>query len=121
MTNFQVYKKTLPFSLVMFLVSLLSLLILAGTMTAGYFIAEKMGHSLVGLAIGFVVGIVLIILINIFVNNRIKAAQIAMMTKGVTENDLPKHTFKEGFNEIAAFPPILMFGKVRGNRHSMIF
>ena len=102
MTNFQVYKKTLPFSLVMFLVSILSLFVLVGAMTAGYFIGE-----LIGLAIGFVIGIVLIILINIFVNNRIKAAQIAMMTKGVTEDTLPEHTFKEGFNEIKG-----RFGKI---------
>ena len=102
MTNFQVYKKTLPFSLVMFLVSILSLFVLVGAMTAGYFIGE-----LIGLASGFVIGIVLIILINIFVNNRIKAAQIAMMTKGVTEDALPEHTFKEGFNEIKG-----RFGKI---------
>ena len=107
MTNFQVYKKTLPFSLVMFLVSLLSLLIMAGTATAGYFLADKVGHSLIGLAVGFIVGIILIILINIFINNRIKAAQIAMMTRGVTDNSLPDHTFREGFNEIKG-----RFGKI---------
>jgi hypothetical protein len=33
---------------------------------------------------------------------------------------LNRHTVKEGLNKIAAFSPILMFGKVRGNRHSMI-
>lgn len=107
MTNFQVYKKTLSYSLLMFLVGMVSLLVMAATMTAGYFIAEQSGYALVGLAIGFVVGIILIILINIFVNNRIKAAQIAMMTKGVTEGSLPEHTFKEGFNEIKG-----RFGKI---------
>ena len=107
MTNFQVYKKTLPFSLVMFLVSIVSLLIMAGTGTAGYFMMESAGHALAGLIVGFVIGIVLIILINIFVVNRIKAAQIAMMTKGVTEDALPDHTFREGFNEIRG-----RFGKI---------
>ena len=34
---------------------------------------------------------------------------------------LDRRAVKEGLNEIAAFPPILMFGKVRGNRHPMIF
>ena len=101
MTNFQVYKKTLPFSLVEFLVSLLALFILAGLCSAGFFLFSKqMDHALIGLAVGFIVGIIVVILINIFVTNRIKAAQIAMMTKGVTEDQLPDHTFKEGFNEI---------------------
>lgn len=107
MTNFQVYKKTLPFSLIMFLVGIASLLVMAGFMTAGYFVAEQMGHALVGLVIGFILGIIAIILINIFINNRIKAAQIAMMTKGVTEDSLPENTFKEGFNEIKG-----RFGKI---------
>ena len=31
-----------------------------------------------------------------------------------------RRTVKEGLNKIAAFSPILMIGKVRGNRHSMI-
>lgn len=107
MTNFEIYKKTLPFSLVMFLVGIVSLIIMAGSATAGYFIAENMGHALVGLAIGFLIGFILFILISIFVNNRIKAAQIAMMTKGVTEGSLPNHTFKEGFTEIRG-----RFGKI---------
>lgn len=108
MTNFQVYKKTLPFSLVMFLVGLAELALFAGCCTAGYFIANKINDmALVGLIIGFVVGIIVICLMNIFINNRIKAAQIAMMTKGVTEDQLPDHTFKEGFVEIRG-----RFGKI---------
>ena len=108
MTNFQVYKKTLPFSLVEFLVSLLALFILAGLCSAGFFLFSKqMDHALIGLAVGFIVGIIVVILINIFVTNRIKAAQIAMMTKGVTEDALPDHAFKEGFNEIKG-----RFGKI---------
>ena len=102
MTNFQVYKKTLSFSLVMFLVGIISLVAMAGLMTGGYFVGD-----LIGLAIGFLIGIVLIILVNIFVNNRIKAAQIAMMTKGVVEGSLPERTFQEGFKEIKG-----RFGKI---------
>ena len=100
MTNFQVYKKVLSFSLLMFVVNLLALAIMAGLTTAGFFIANLGGVPLVGLLIGFILGIIAVVLINIFVVNRIKAAQIAMMVKGVTEGDLPEHTFKEGFNEI---------------------
>ena len=108
MTNLQVYKKTLPFSFVMFLVGLLEIALFAGCCTAGFFILNRSTDmALVGLAIGFLVGIIVICLMNIFVNNRIKAAQIAMMTKGVTEDKLPDHTFKEGFVEIRG-----RFGKI---------
>lgn len=101
MTNFQVYRKTLSFSLVEFLVGLVMIAIVAGTTTAGFFIANKStDKALVGMLIGFVLGLIIIAFISIFVNNRIKAAQIAMMTKGVTEDQLPDHTFKEGFVEI---------------------
>ena len=108
MTNFQVYRKTLPFSLVMFLVGLLELAVLAGCCTAGFFLANSStDKALIGLAVGFVIGLIALILMNIFINNRIKAAQIAMMTKGVTEDQLPDHTFKEGFVEIKG-----RFGKI---------
>lgn len=108
MTNFQVYRKTLPFSLVMFLVGLLELAVLAGCCTAGFFLANSStDKALIGLVVGFVIGLIALILMNIFINNRIKAAQIAMMTKGVTEDQLPDHTFKEGFVEIKG-----RFGKI---------
>ena len=108
MTNFQVYKKVLSFSLLHFLVDLLALLVLAGCASAGFFIFNNSNdHALIGLAIGAVIGIILAILINVFIGNRIKAAQIAMMAKGVTEGNLPDNTFKEGFNEIKG-----RFGKI---------
>ncbi len=108
MTNFQVYKKTLSFSLVQFLVSIGSLIIVVGLATAGFFMFSKnTEHALIGLAVGFIIGIIALILINIFVSNRIKAAQIAMMTKGVTEDALPERSFKAGFEEIKG-----RFGKI---------
>ena len=108
MTNFQVYKKTISFSLVGFLVDLLALAILVGLSTAGYFLFEKInGMALLGLAIGFVVAVIACVLISIFISNRIKAAQIAMMTKGVNGEELPEHTYKEGLNHIKG-----RFGKI---------
>ena len=108
MTNFQVYKKTLSFSLLEFLVGLLSLVIALGIASAGFFIFNSStDKALIGLAIGLVIGIIVAALINVFITNRIKAAQIAMMTKGVTEDALPDHTFKEGFVEIKG-----RFGKI---------
>ena len=104
MTNFQVYKKILSFSLVNFLVDILSLAQFIGFCTLGFIIGMKASSdgaiALLGLGIGFILGIVVSVLINIFLKNRIKAAQIAIMVKGVTEGNLPEHAFKEGFNEI---------------------
>ena len=108
MTNFQVYRKTLSFSFVMFLVDLVALAALVGCATAGFFIANSStSRALIGLGIGFVVGIIISALINFFVNNRIRAAQIAMMTKGVVEDQLPDHTFKSGLEEMKG-----RFGKI---------
>ncbi len=101
MTNFQVYRKTLSYSLVMFLVDIIKLVILVGFTILGFVLFEKFfGLGLAGLPVGLLVAIIAVVLITIFVSNRIKAAQIAMMAKGVTENALPDHTFKEGFKEV---------------------
>lgn len=101
MTNFQVYRKTLSYSLVMFLVDIIKLVILVGFTILGFVLFEKFFNmGLAGLPVGLLVAIIAVILITIFVSNRIKAAQIAMMAKGVTENALPDHTFKQGFEEL---------------------
>ena len=102
MTNFQVYKKTLSFSLLMFAVDIIGLLLFVGCAALGFviFAASAPELAILGLVIGVIVGIVASVLINIFVTNRIKAAQIAIMVKGVTEGNLPERSFKEGFNEV---------------------
>ncbi len=111
MTNFQVYRKVLSFSFLMFLVDLFGLILLGGSATAGYFIANKSSDmALIGLTVGFVIGIILAVLVNIFIASRIKAAQIAMMVKGVTEGSLPDNTFSAGFAEIKGrFGSIIAF------------
>ena len=116
MSNFQVYKKTLIFSLVMFLIDLLAFAILAGTATAGYFIMNKSTDmALIGLAIGLIIGIVICVLIGIFINNRIKAAQIGMMAKGVADNELPDNIYSAGLAEVKGrFAKITAFFMVTG-------
>ena len=115
MTNFQVYRKTLSFSLLSFAVDLLALVALLGLTAGGFFIAyaatnQDAVSAIVGLIIGFILGIIAVSLINIFVRNRIKAAQIAMMTKGVTEGALPDKTFHAGFEELRGrFGSITLF------------
>ena len=101
MTNFQVYRKTLSYSLLMFAVDIIKLVVLIGSPILGFVLFDKFFNlGLAGLPVGLLVGIIALVLINILVSNRIKAAQIAMMAKGVTENALPDHTFKEGFKEV---------------------
>ena len=108
MTNFQVYRKTLSYSFLMFVVDLFGLAVLGGSAVAGFFIANKStDKAIIGLIVGFVIGCFLAAFISIFITNRIKAAQIAMMTKGVTEDSLPEHTFSEGFKEVKG-----RFGKI---------
>lgn len=111
MTNFQVYKKTLSFSFAQFFLDLFVLILVAGLATGGFFLFNKEGSDagmgIVGLLVGLFIGIVLSILISIFISNRIKAAQISMMTKGVVDGKLPDHTYKEGFNTIKG-----RFGKI---------
>ena len=111
MTNFQVYRKTLSFSLVEFLVNILLVFIVLGCATAGFFIMNKSTDmAIVGLVIGLLIGIIAAAIISVFVVNRIKAAQIAMMTRGVVDGALPDHSFKEGFKEIKGrFAKITVF------------
>ena len=97
MTNFQVYKKTLSFSLIGFLVDLLVFIGFIAICALGFIIADKaFDKGLIGLALGFVVAVVFSILMNIFVSNVLKAGHIAMITRGVTEDALPENVLSEG-------------------------
>ena len=102
MTNFQVYKKILSFSLLQFVVDIAVLAIIAGLAVAGFFMFDNTASSkaIIGLIIGLVIGIIIAIVVSYLVSNRIKAAQISMMVKGVTEGELPEQTFKAGFAEL---------------------
>ncbi len=116
MTNFQVYKKTLSFSLVSFLVDLAVIAMWAVLALVGFKVSESAtDKGLIGLLIGLVVGIIVAIIIKVFVSNTIKAGQIAMMTKGVTEDELPEKTFSEGRKIVKArFASITAFFFITG-------
>jgi hypothetical protein len=103
MTNFQVYKKTLSFSLIGFLVDLLSFIGFFAICAIGFIIADKaFDKGLIGLAIGFFVAIIFSVLVNIFISNVLKAGHIAMITKGVTEDSLPENVLQEGKKTVKA-------------------
>ena len=97
MTNKEVYKKTLTFSIKRLVFNVLAFLLLAVLCSVGFIILEKTnGKGLIGLLIGLVIGIILIAVASHFVSYIFKAGQIAMMTKAVTENELPDDVYAEG-------------------------
>ncbi len=123
MTNMEVYKKTLPFSLRRLGWDILSLVALAGFSIGGFFIggavAEGDRPPIIGLAVGLIIGIVVCIFITRYNGFANKAAQIAMMTRGVTEDSLPDDVIGEGkrivksrFSTVAGF--YLVTGVIRG-------
>ena len=111
MDNKQIYKATLCFSIRRVLWDFLALLVWAGAMALGFFIAEKAANKgLIGLAIGGVIGLIALIIFLRWLSYKYKAGQIAMMTKGVTEGELPQDVLGEGqkivkerFATVAAF------------------
>ncbi len=111
MTNKEIYRKTLTFSLRRFLIDVLMFLILGAFCTAGFLLVDKINSKgLIGLAVGFVIGLIVIAIALHFISYKYKAGQIAMMTKGVTEGQLPddvlgegKRAVKERFTTVAAY------------------
>lgn len=111
MNNKQLYRKTIGFSLRRLLWDVLSLALLLALCTLGFMLGEKMIESgLVGLVIGAIVGIIVMALISRFVSYVLKAGQIAMMTRGITEGELPDNVIAEGkkvvrgrFGTVAAY------------------
>ena len=111
MDNKQIYKATLCFSIRRVLWDLLALVVWAGVMALGFFIAEKTADKgLVGLAIGGVIGLIALVIFLRWLSYKYKAGQIAMMTKGITEGELPQDVMGEGqkivkerFATVAAF------------------
>ena len=116
MSNFQVYKKTISFSLIGFLVDIIALIIVVGACTGGFFLMDKStDKALIGLGVGLIIGIVISILIKIFISNRIKAAQIGMMAIGVVDGKLPDNVISAGFQEVRGrFAKITLFFMVTG-------
>ena len=116
MNNFQVYKKTLVFSFVNFFIGFVALGLVAGSCIVGFIVMnDTTDRALIGLAVGLVIGIVLSVLISIFITNRIKAAQVGMMAKGVVDNELPDNVFSAGLADVKGrFAKITVFFMVTG-------
>ena len=111
MSNMEIYSKTISFSVRKLLYDFLALIFLAAACILGFVIADKATNmGLIGLAIGLVVGLIVIGIITHFYGYVYKAGQIAMMTKAITEGELPedvigegKRIVKERFTTVAVF------------------
>ena len=111
MDNKQIYKATLCFSIRRALWDILALVVLGGLCYGGFLIADKAtDKGLIGLLIGGVIGLIAIVIFMRWVSYKYKAGQIAMMTKGVTEGQLPddvlgagKQIVKERFTTVAVY------------------
>lgn len=101
MTNGEIYRKTLGFSIRRLIFDIISLAILAGLTVGGFFIAEKFfDKGPIGLVIGLVVGLIILALLARFVAYLYKAGQVAMMTRGIIEGELPENVYQEGKREV---------------------
>ena len=93
MSNGEIYRKTFIFSWLRLLVDLLAVILLAACIAVGFVVT---GGSLIGLGAGALAGIIVFWLMVHFLTYLLKAGQIAMMTRGVTENRLPENIVAEG-------------------------
>ena len=101
MTNKEIYRKTLTFSLRKLIIDIIALAAVGGFCTLGFVLMEKYnGEGLPGLLIGLILGIIIVAVILHYIGYTYKAGQIAMMTKGVTEGTLPENVYKEGRREV---------------------
>ncbi len=111
MTNKEIYKKTLVFSVRRLLVDLIGVILLVGMCFLGFLILDKtIDQGLIGFFVGLIVGIIILAIISHFISYSLKAGQIAMMTKGITEGALPENVYAEGkaivkkrFTTVAAY------------------
>ena len=97
MSNSQIYKKTLTFSVRRLLFNVICVAVVVALSTVGFILVEKLyDKGLIGLAAGLVLGIIIVAVISHFFAYTYSAAQIAMMTRGVTEGSLPEDVYGEG-------------------------
>ena len=97
MTNTEIYKKTLGFSVRRMLWDILAVLGAVVLTGAAFWIAEKTSDKgLIGLAVGGVIALIGLWYVLRFMSYTYKAGQIAMMTRAVSGEDLPEDVIGEG-------------------------
>jgi hypothetical protein len=97
MNNFKIYRKTIVFSWLRLLVDILATIIMIGCAIIGFMVT---GEKAAGLGIGLLIGIIIFIIMVRYLNYILKAGQIAMMTRGVTEGKIPDNIVSAGKAEV---------------------
>ncbi len=111
MTNKEIYKKTIGFSVRRLLWDTFAFILIIGISALGFFLAEKVwDRGLIGLFVGLLFGIIVLAIFLKFISYKLKAGQIAMMTRGITEGKLDGNVIEEGkkavkqrFKTVAAY------------------
>ena len=93
MSNFEIYRKTFTFLWQRLFLYLLGIVIMIACTVLGYMI---IGEPFIGMGSGFIIGLIIFALILHYCGYLLKAAQIAMMMKGVADNKLPKDVSVKG-------------------------
>ena len=97
LSNGEIYKKTLTFSLKRFVFNLVMLIVILALSAIGFLLTDKIvGQGMYGLGVGLLIGIIIVGVLSHFFSYVFKAGQIAVMTKAVTEDQLPEDVYGTG-------------------------
>lgn len=98
MKNFEIYRKTLKFSIMRLLVTIIGIFIIVALPLGTFFFTSGMDEAVCALATGvaFIVGLVIFALIIRYCGYLFTAAQVAMITQGVSTGQLPQDVYAAG-------------------------
>ncbi len=97
LSNGEIYRKTLTFSLRRFVFNFFMVIIVVALSTGGFILTDRMvGQGLYGLGVGLIIACVFVAILSHFFSYILKAGQIAVMTKAVTEDQLPDDIYGTG-------------------------
>lgn len=98
MGNVEIYRKTLRFSVMRLLVTILGIFIIVALPLATFLVTAGIGEIACAVAtfVAFIVGIVVFVLIIRYCGYLFTAAQVAMITEGVSKGTLPDDVYAAG-------------------------
>lgn len=98
MGNGEIYRKTLRFSVMRLLVTILGIFIIVALPLATFLVTAGISEiaCAVGTFVSFIVGIVVFVLIIRYCGYLFTAAQVAMITEGVSKGTLPDDVYAAG-------------------------
>lgn len=98
MGNVEIYRKTLRFSVMRLLVTILGIFIIVALPLATFLVTAGIGEVACAVAtfVAFIVGIVVFVLIIRYCGYLFTAAQVAMITEGVSKGTLPDDVYAAG-------------------------